>query len=228
MIDQILQQQGGFYGADTASKNDVLGKDAFLKLLVTQLQNQDPLNPLDDKEFIAQLAQFSSLEQMTNISEGITSLTEKTAQQDMLSAVSYIGKEVTAEGGTMTKAGNYVTPVYFTLDDAASQVFANIYDENKNLVRTEKFTSMQAGEFSFTWDGLDYNGNTANSGQYEVYFSAESATGATVFVDTEVSGTVTAIEQGDGETYFRLGDGRKISFADIRKVIQPVVAETEE
>ena len=89
MIDQILQQQGGFYGADTASKNDVLGKDAFLKLLVTQLQNQDPLNPLDDKEFIAQLAQFSSLEQMTNISEGITSLTDKTAQQDMLSAVNY-------------------------------------------------------------------------------------------------------------------------------------------
>ena len=228
MIDQILQQQGGFYGADTASKNDVLGKDAFLKLLVTQLQNQDPLNPLDDKEFIAQLAQFSSLEQMTNISEGITSLTEKTAQQDMLSAVNYIGKEVTAEGSSMTKAGNYVTPVYLTLDDAAAQVFANVYDENKNLVRTEKFTSMQAGEFSFTWDGLDYNGNTANSGQYEVYFSAESPTGATVFVDTEVSGTVTAIEQGDGETYFRLGDGRKISFADIRKVIQPVVADTEE
>lgn len=228
MIDQILQQQGGFYGADTASKNDVLGKDAFLKLLVTQLQNQDPLNPLDDKEFIAQLAQFSSLEQMTNISEGIASLTEKTAQQDMLSAVSYIGKEVTAEGSSMTKAGNYVTPVYFTLDGAAAQVFANVYDENKNLVRTEKFTSMQAGEFSFTWDGRDYNGNTANSGQYEVYFSAESPTGATVFVDTEVSGTVTAIEQGDGETYFRLGDGRKISFADIRKVIQPVAADTEE
>ncbi len=228
MIDQILQQQGGFYGADTASKNDVLGKDAFLKLLVTQLQNQDPLNPLDDKEFIAQLAQFSSLEQMTNISEGITSLTEKTAQQDMLSAVSYIGKEVTAEGNAMTKAGNYVTPVYFTLDGPAAQVFANVYDENKNLVRTEKFTSMQAGEFSFTWDGLDYNGNAANSGQYDVYFSAESPTGATVFVDTEVSGTVTAIEQGDGETFFRLGDGRKISFSDIRKVIQPVVAETEE
>src|SRR5690606_1261481 len=120
MIDQILQQQGGFYGADKASKNDVLGKDAFLKLLVTQLQNQDPLNPLDDKEFIAQLAQFSSLEQMTNVSEGIAALTEKTAQQDMLSAVSYIGKEVTAEGSSMTKAGNYVTPVYFTLDDAAA------------------------------------------------------------------------------------------------------------
>ncbi len=225
MIDQILQQQGGFYGADTASKNDVLGKDAFLKLLVTQLQNQDPLNPLDDKEFIAQLAQFSSLEQMTNISEGIASLTEKTAQQDMLSAVSYIGKEVTAEGSSMTKAGNYVTPVYFTLDDAAAQVFANVYDENKNLVRTEKFTSMQAGEFAFTWDGTDYNGSEVSNGQYNVYFAAESPTGAAVLVDTEVSGTITALEQGDGETFFRLSDGRKIGFSDIKKVVQPTSTE---
>jgi flagellar basal-body rod modification protein FlgD len=225
MIEQILQQQGGFYGADKAAKNDVLGKDAFLKLLVTQLQNQDPLNPLDDKEFIAQLAQFSSLEQMTNISSGITSLTEKTGQQDMLSAVNYIGKEVTAEGSEMTKGENYVTPVYFTLSGAAAQVFANVYDANNNLVRTEKFTSMQAGEFAFNWDGKDYNGNAVGSGQYNVYFAAESPTGAAVLVDTEVSGTVTALEQGDGETYFRLSDGRKISFSDIKKVVQPTSIE---
>ena len=226
MIDQILQQQGGFYGADKASKNDVLGKDAFLKLLVTQLQNQDPLNPLDDKEFIAQLAQFSSLEQMTNISDGIKSLTDKTAQQDMLSAVNYIGKEVTASGDAMSKSGTYVTPVYFTLSGTAAEVYANVYDANNNLVRTEKFTSMQAGEFEYTWDGKDYNGKVADSGQYNVYFSAKSPTGASVFVDTEVSGTISALEQGnDGTTYFRLSDGRKISFSDIKKVIQPVVAK---
>lgn len=225
MIEQILQQQGGFYGADKAAKNDVLGKDAFLKLLVTQLQNQDPLNPLDDKEFIAQLAQFSSLEQMTNISSGINALTEKTGEQDMLNAVNYIGKEVTAEGSEMTKGENYVTPVYFTLSGAASQVYANVYDANNNLVRTEKFTSMQAGEFAFTWDGKDYNGTAVGNGQYNVYFAAESPTGAAVLVDTEVSGTVTALEQGDGETFFRLSDGRKISFSDIKKVVQPTSTE---
>lgn len=223
MIDQILQQQGGFYGADQTKKNDDLGKEAFLKLLVTQLQHQDPLNPLDDKQFIAQLAQFSSLEQMTNISEGIKALTEKTAQQDMLSAVNYIGKEVTASGSTMTKAGSAITPVFFTLSDAAATVYANVYDDNNNLIRTDKFTSMQAGEFQFTWDGTDYNGQQASSGQYHVYFSAESSTGSTVFVDTEVSGTVTGLEQSNGSTYFRLSDGRKLNFNDIRKVVQPVV-----
>ncbi|KAF5042658.1 hypothetical protein DSECCO2_510320 [anaerobic digester metagenome] len=227
MIDQILSQQGGFYGAETKGANDVLGKDAFLKLLVTQLQNQDPLNPLDDKEFIAQLAQFSGLEQMTNVAEGITALTEKTAQQDMMSAVNYIGKQIAASGSSMTKVENFATPVYFTLQDAAATVYANIYDANNNLVRTEKFTSMQAGEFEFSWDGTDYNGATVDNGQYNVYFSAESATGKTVFVDTEVTGVVTAVEQGEDQTYFRLSDGRKIGFSDIKKVVQPAATSTE-
>lgn len=224
MIDQILQQQGGFYGADKTSSKDALGKDAFLKLLVTQLQHQDPLNPLDDKEFIAQLAQFSSLEQMNNISEGINSLVTKTGQQDMLSAVNYIGKEVTASGYSMTKSNSFTTPVYFTLNGAAATVYANVYDSNNNIVRTETFKSMQAGEFQYAWDGKDYNGNDASNGQYNVYFAAEGPTGSPVLVDTEVSGTVVALEQDGSQTYFRLSDGRKIGFSDIRKVVQPVAA----
>lgn len=223
MIDQILQQQGGFYGSDSKTKNDALGKDAFLKLLVTQLQHQDPLNPLDDKEFIAQLAQFSSLEQMSNVAEGIKSLTEKTTQQDMLNAVNYIGKEVTASGSAMTKLGSAITPVYFTLSGTAATVYANVYDANNNLIRTDKFTSMQAGEFEYTWDGTDYNGAAVASGQYNVYFSAEGPTGAAVMVNSEVSGTITALEQSGGATYFRLSDGRKVSFGDIKKVVQPKV-----
>ena len=105
MLDKILEKQGAFHGAEKTGKQGALGKDAFLKLLVTQLQHQDPLNPLDDKEFIAQLAQFSSLEQMNNISEGITSLVKKTQEQDMLNSVNYIGKEVTASGHSVTKNG---------------------------------------------------------------------------------------------------------------------------
>lgn len=225
MIDQILQQQGGFHGTDKSSSKDALGKDAFLKLLVTQLQHQDPLNPLDDKQFIAQLAQFSSLEQMNNISDGINSLVTKTSQQDMLSAVNYIGKEVTASGHSMTKAENFTTPVYFTLNGPASTVLVNVYDANNNLVRTEKINAMQAGEFQYAWDGKDYNGNYADNGQYNVYFAAEGPNGSPVLVDTEVSGTVVALEQDGSQTSFQLSDGRKVSFNDIKKVVQAVAAE---
>lgn len=222
MLDKILETQGAFYGEDKAAKNGALGKDAFLKLLVTQLQHQDPLNPLDDKEFIAQLAQFSSLEQMNNISEGINSLVNKTQEQDMLNSVNYIGKDVTAAGYSITKADNAVTPVFFSLKGAASAVQVNVYDANNNLVRTETLSGMQAGEFQYSWDGRDYNGTTADNGTYNVYFSAEGPSGEPVLVDTEVSGTISALERADGTTYFRLNDGRRIAFADIKKVVQPV------
>ena len=222
MIDQILQQQGGFYGEDTKTKNDVLGKDAFLKLLVTQLKHQDPLNPLDDKEFIAQLAQFSSLEQMTNVAEGIAALTEKTAQQDMLSAVNYIGKNVTATGNEITKYESVMTPLYFSLDETASVMYANVYDANNNLLHTEKMSGMQKGNYEYRWDGTDYNGKTVANGQYKVYFSAEDANGKPVFINSEVSGTIIGLEQSSNGMLFRLSDGRTIGFGEIIKVVQPV------
>ncbi|MEK4761544.1 flagellar hook assembly protein FlgD [Viridibacillus sp. FSL E2-0187] len=74
--------------------NSALGKDAFLQLLITQLQNQDPTNPMDDKEFIAQMAQFSSLEQMTNMTTAIENLTQLQQQSQLIEFNSFIGKEV--------------------------------------------------------------------------------------------------------------------------------------
>lgn len=225
MLEKILEKQGAFHGADKTTKNDALGKDAFLKLLITQLQHQDPLNPLDDKEFIAQLAQFSGLEQMNNISDGIKSLVNKTQEQDMLNSVNYIGKEVVASGSSVSKFGEAVSPVFFTLKGPASEVQVSVYDNNNNLIRSEKLAAMQAGEFQYAWDGKDYNGAAADNGSYNIYFSAAGPKGEPVLVDTEVSGAITALERINGATHFRLNDGRKIAFADIKKVIQPVASE---
>ena len=85
---------------------------------------------------------------------------------------------------------------------------------------------MQAGEFEFTWDGTDYNGDACDNGQYEVYFSAESATGDTVFVDTE--GHRNRGRPGAGrptKSAFTLNDGRTISFSDITKVVQATATQ---
>jgi flagellar basal-body rod modification protein FlgD len=100
-----------------------------------------------------------------------------------------------------------------------------VYDNNNNLIRSEKLAAMQAGEFQYLWDGRDYTGAMADNGSYNVYFSAEGPKGEPVFVDTEVSGTIMALERIDGATHFRLNDGRKVAFADIKKVVQPTVAE---
>ncbi len=207
--------------------SSALDKDDFLKLLVTQLQHQDPLNPLDDKEFIAQLAQFSSLEQMHNIAAAIGTLNETVSRQDSLSAASYIGKSVVAEGNTITKMDAGMTPIYFTLNNAASTVSINVYDQHGNIVKTERLNAMQAGEYTFTWDGTDYNGKQAANGQYSVYFSAEGAKGSAVLVDTEVTGTITGISKTSEGTYFKLSDGRTIGFEDITMIAEAAKGSSE-
>lgn len=227
-VDSILSEIGSASrsaSSAASAPSSVLGKDEFLKLLVVQLQNQDPLNPLDDKEFIAQLAQFSSLEQMSNVASGIEALTETVSRQDSLSAVSYIGKNVVANGNTVSKLDSGTTPVYFTLNGAAAAVSVNIYDQNRNIVRTETLNSMQAGEYTFSWDGLDYNGKTADNGQYKVYFAAVDANDRAVLVDTKVVGTITGVSKTSDDISFRLSDGRTVQFDDISMVTQGVSAE---
>ena len=226
MIDQILQQQGGFYGSNPSSNKDVLGKDAFLKLLVTQLQHQDPLNPLDDKQFIAQLAQFSSLEQMNNVADGIKNINDTLTKQDALSAANYIGKTVVASGNSAMKIGSASTPIYFTLKDAAAAVTINVYDQNNNIVSSQQLNSMQAGEYHFSWDGTDYNGNQAPDGRYNVYFAAEGPDGNPVFVDTQMTGVIVGISRDEGSTKFTLSDGRQVDFDSIISVAQPVNSGT--
>lgn len=221
-VDSILSGLSSTTAKSSSSStaSSALDKDDFLQLLVTQLQHQDPLNPLDDKEFIAQLAQFSSLEQMNNVASGITAINDTLAKQDTLSAANYIGKSVVADGNTISKIDSGITPVYFTLHDAASKVTVNVYDQNNNIVSTQTLNSMQAGEYNFSWDGLDYNGKEASNGKYSVYFSAEKADGSAALVDTEVTGVIVGISKDSEGTSFTLSDGRTVSFDDITMVTQ--------
>jgi flagellar basal-body rod modification protein FlgD len=227
-VDSILSELGSASRSASnaaSTPSSALGKDDFLELLVVQLQNQDPLNPLDDKEFIAQLAQFSSLEQMSNVASGIEALTKTVSRQDSLSAVSYIGKNVVAEGNTVSKLDSGITPVYFTLSDSAATVSINVYDQNNNIVKTETLNSMQEGEYTFSWDGLDYNGKKADNGQYKVYFAAVDANDRAVLVDTKVVGTITGVSKTSDDISFRLSDGRTVQFDDISMVTQGLSAE---
>jgi len=99
--------------SSSSSKNS-LGEDAFLQLLVTQLQYQDPLNPTDDKEFVAELAQFSSLEQLTEINTGIGNLATLGEEQQLIGAVNFMGKTIEATGTAVSLASGKAPPVTFT------------------------------------------------------------------------------------------------------------------
>ncbi|NCC23729.1 MAG: flagellar hook assembly protein FlgD [Deltaproteobacteria bacterium] len=196
-----------------------LGKEAFLQLLVTQLRHQDPLNPMDDKEFTAQLAQFSSLEQLTQIAKGIDGLQENSSRQEMLGAVSFIGKTVTAEGNQVSKVDGKAGPIYYSFDDVAAKMYINVYDADGNIIYSANAMSKQPGSYEFTWDGSNYMGGSAPDGVYYVYIAAEGVNGQPVLVNSEVAGVVAGVENVGGQIYLRLQDGRYLDFMQVTQVV---------
>lgn len=228
VIGQAEQTFNSYLGAKT--KNDELDKQAFLNLLVAQLSHQDPLNPMDDKEFVAQLAQFTSLEQLTNISTGITDLNASAKQQQMSAAVGYIGKEVTASGYEISKTSqkdstgatvNSVSTVYFTVQEQVNNGYINIYDSEMNLVRTELMGAKQPGTYQYKWDGKDYQGTIVPDGVYAVAMYGEGTDGKSVYITTQVSGQVSGVVKVDDEPYLSLADGRHIAFSNVSEIVAP-------
>jgi flagellar basal-body rod modification protein FlgD len=212
--------------SSTSSTNS-LGQDAFLQLLVTQLQYQDPLDPMDDKEFVAELAQFSSLEQLTEINTGIDNLASIGETQQLMGAVNFIGKTIEATGTAVGLSDGTATPVTFTLSDDAETCLVNIMDSSGTTVRTVDLGATSAGEIEFTWDGKDYDGNVMEDGQYQVAMTATDADGNILTATTTMTGTVTGIKQESGTYYLDIGNDRYVAFTDITNVINETSSSSD-
>ena len=223
------EREFDIHNSNPTKGNSELGKDAFLQLLVVQMQNQDPLNPMEDKEFVAELAQFSQLENLQNIESGISNMNEASTRNEMTNAVGFIGKEVRAQGSTVTKSGDSVSTLYFDLEDPIGGGFVNIFDKNGEMVHTMKLNQMQAGEYSVTWDGKDYYGKVMPDGQYKIAMAAEGLDGSPVLVSTDVSGKVTGVvSDSEGGFVLKLEDGRAVDFQNIKEVTDTQTASTND
>jgi len=216
------------YNTEKFTGKSELDKEDFLTLLVVQMQNQDPMSPMDDKQFTAELAQFSSLEQLTQINQGVAGLGESTAHQEMVNAASYIGKNIRAVGDNLSiHDDGSVSTMYYQLADSASNVYMNIFDTNGNIVRTVQLGSQAAGEHDFQWDGQDWRGNALPEGLYYVAMAAEGENGDAILTQTEVSGEVEAVQYAGGNHYLRLTDGRVVAFQYVNEVVSPSVGSNE-
>lgn len=218
-VDQISNTATASQTTASTTDRSKLGKNDFLALLVKQMQVQDPLNPMDDKEFVAQLAQFSSLEQLTNINTGIDKLNSAATQQQMFTAVGFIGKQVKAAGNTLAKRDDSVSSLYYTLGSAATKVSINIMDANGNIIRTVDQGAKAAGEQTFQWDGKDSEGTAAPNGMYTVGITTLTASGGSTLAKTVVTGTVASIANNNGTYVLTTEDGRNLNFSDVLGVV---------
>lgn len=229
----VMDSKNEFNAMVGQQKGSALDKDSFMLLLVTQFKYQDPLNPMEDKEFIAQLAQFSSLEQLMNLNDSMGLLTDATNNQQMMNATSYIGKSVMAYGTSISKQGSSVSTYEYALEeDSVAGGILNIYDSKNmsNLIYSETLPAKKAGKHSFEWKGKTLAGVDAPDGVYAVSIGFQNAKGAPILTDSQVSGEVSGVVTENGVVYLKLADDRVLSLANVRQVnaIKPSTPKPEE
>jgi len=170
-----------------------LDKEAFLRLLTTQLKNQDPLEPMKDRDFIAQMTQLSSLEQIMNMSKSVQSFVDTAAQLYRTQAVSMIGKTAVVKSNTINVSNGVPEVKTFKLD-APANIVVKIYDENGNFVKEQKLGNIDAGMQLLAWDGKDENGVKVKDGKYTFKILMATENGDFVEIPSVESGTISGVQ----------------------------------
>lgn len=160
------------------SFNPALEQGDFLKLLVTKLANQDPLNPAGDTEFIAQLAQFSELEQAIKTNENLERLAAGQFSLINAQALSLIGREVVVDtGGALSLHEGQANPILVRVPEGAGSAAVKIFDAAGKPVRTLTLTDLASGQQTLVWDGLDEGGNVMPDATYSYEFEVLDPSG---------------------------------------------------
>lgn len=185
-----------------------LDKDAFLKILMTQLKYQDPTNTMDDKEFISQMSQLSSTEQIMNMSKSFQNMVSSQMNLFKVQASNLIGKNVVVETNKINLSGGFSDAIVYNLEEP-TKVYVDIYDNKDNLVYTKDLGIQDEGMKTFNWDGIGTNGVKLPDGEYkyDVYTYKD---GKKVKIGGLDGGKVDAVQFEDNQFYV-LVNGQKYS-----------------
>ena len=195
-----------------------LGKDEFLKLLTAQLANQDPLQPVDNQAFVAQLAQFSSLEQLQGVSSRLDSLLLAAASNNQMNTASLVGKDVAYQATGVTLDGSTAPALQVKLDARAAAT-AVVQDDSGRTVRTLALGTHDAGTFDLGWDGRDDAGRLLPAGSYGVKLAARGPDGSAVTAEARAHGRVGGVTF-DGDAAQLLVGGNTVKLSDVVEITQ--------
>ena len=194
-------------------------EDQFLKLLLAQMQNQDPLNPLDNAQVTTQLAQISTVSGIEEMNKTMQSLLEKSNVSSPVNSANMIDRQVLVTGDLM-KLSNEVDATVNAgadLSSSASSVEVQIFDGKGDTVRTIQLGPQAAGLVTFQWDGMNDEGESMPAAEYRFQVSAESDAGVQVAAPL-MAARVTGVTQADNALSYRLANGATIPTEQVRGV----------
>ena len=180
-------------GSSASGMSALANANSFYNLLVTQLTNQDPLNPMSNSDLSAQLAQFSTASGVQSIQQSMAALTAQLAQSQGLQAANLVGHNVVLDSNSMSLGTSGGSAGGFTLSGAASDVQVQVLDSGGQTVDTMDLGALPAGVQSFSWDGKTANGQQAAAGNYTFNVQAVDSSGNAVGATPFGTGTVQAV-----------------------------------
>lgn len=201
----------------TAAQSLDEAQDRFLTLYITQLRNQDPLNPLDNAQVTTQLAQMNTVKGIENLNTTLSKLVDMFSGGQAMQATSMIGKSVLIPGSSMELQGG-IAIGGVELAEAADQINVAIKDANGLLLRTLALGPQPAGSHVFGWDGKTEAGANAVEGKYSYAIEATRA-GKAISATALQAGTVSAVVRANGGFQLDLGSAGTASFDDVREIL---------
>ena len=198
-----------------------LDRNAFLRLFTTQLQNQNPLDPMKNEAFVAQLAQFSSLEATTRMSDSLDQFVTSQSTEKVMRGASLIGKNVFVSGATVSQTGGQPIEGMLNLDGMADSVMLQVVDRNSGqIVNAMDLGPQMSGEVEFTWNGGNFQGEAAPAGDY--VFLAEMTQGDAVKqVPVLAEAKVKGVSWNDeiGQVLLEIADGQSVPLSEIKRIL---------
>lgn len=227
-IGEVLNKVADPNWVDPAKMRKVgsneLDRDAFLKLLLTQLKYQDPTNPMQNHEMAAQLAQFSSLESLSNIDRGIGDLAKAANPKNDFGALGLIGKMVSGDSSRISRTEeNEKHDIVYDLSSDASEVKVSVLDLNNQPVKEFSFRGLKRGRNEVNWDGSNGDGLRARPGEYRVQFEAIGPTGTKVAVKTGFEGTISGVNFTPQGPLLLMGN-QSVRLSEVKKIIDPNIS----
>lgn len=217
--EDIINKATGYKPKNEVFKegpHNQMGKDEFLKLLTFQLQHQDPMNPMDQSKMTGELAQFSQLEQLSNLNKKFEDNNKTKAIEDKFYAASFVGKKIVTSGSSINlKNSGDPGDVLFKLDGDAAKVMVRILDEKNNVMGEIWKEGMSSGSHQVQWDGVALDGSPAVKGTYKAQVKAWDNMGNEVGTRTEATGIVQSVTFDEGEPVLTV-NGQKVYLRDVK------------
>ena len=218
MVTNVTATTDATAAAAAMKKSVGLNKDDFMKLFIAQLQYQDPLKPQDPSAMLDQLSQLSLVEQSYNSNTALNNLLTAQNNSTTMSSVSFIGKNVKANGNAASFDGTTPATLQFNLSVPVASASVTISDASGKMVRTASLGALNAGDALVSWDGRDNSGALLPAGAYTYAIQAATASGTKVAATTYTTGRIDGVNITNGTPILSIG-AASVSLADVISVM---------